>query len=98
MSNAQGVLDRFPRTRGDRPVTGDFVEKNRGSTPAEWKRLSEVYNNETTFKNSITLLDNIDIIIVRSNSERLDLLKLFGRYGIEELPDGRQVDDIIMVQ
>ncbi len=79
-------------------VTDDFVSKNRGSTPKEWKGFSKISNYETIFKNSITLMDNIDTIVVRSNSERQKLLKVFAKHGIKELPDGRQIEALVVVQ
>lgn len=76
-------------------VTGDFVRENRGTTPTEWKRFAGSTSNETIFKYSVTLLDNIETIKTRNRAERDRVLKAFKKHGIEKLPDGRKIEEVI---
>ena len=79
-------------------VRDDYVSSHRASTPAEWKQYARNSGNETILKHSITLLDNIEVIVVGSERERLRLLEVFRKRQVSELPDGRQVEDIILVR
>jgi len=79
-------------------VRDDYVSSHRGSTPAEWKKFARRSSNETIFKYSVTLLDNIDVIVVGSEREKRRLLDVFRKRRISRLPDGRKVEDIILVR
>ena len=79
-------------------VTDDHVTKNRGSTPSEWKAISRRSSNETIFKNSVTILDNIELIVAGSEKEKESILAVFQKLGITKLPDGRLVKDIVLVR
>ena len=78
-------------------VSTGYIREHRGSSVADWKKFSKVGNNETIFKNSITLLDNIDVFRVTDAAERTELLKVFRKHGVSVLEDGRRVEDIIVV-
>ncbi len=75
-------------------VQDDYVPSHRGSTPAEWKQFARNDSNETIFKHSITLLDNIELIVVNTDEQRRRLLEVFRKRQILKLPDGRKVEDI----
>jgi len=79
-------------------VTDDHVTANRGSTPTEWKAFSKRTGNETIFKNSVTILDNIELIVAGSEKEKKSILAVFQKLGITKLPDGRAVKDIVLVR
>ncbi len=79
-------------------VQDDYVSSHLGSTPAEWKQYARNSSNETIFKHSITLLDNIEVIVVGSERERSRLLEVFQKHQVSKLPDGRKVEDIILVK
>ena len=53
-------------------VTDDYVSQHRGSDPKTWKSFSRNTSNETILKYSVTLLDNLESIVVRQpdRSER----------------------------
>ncbi len=51
-------------------VRDEYVSNHRGSTPAEWKQFARRGGNETIFKYSVALLDNIDVIVVGSDREK----------------------------
>ena len=78
-------------------VTGTTVRRCRASKIDEWKAIARKYDNETIFKNNVTLLDNIDMIVVGSQSERKAIIQVFKKNGITKLPDGRLVSSIVEV-
>jgi SPP1 gp7 family putative phage head morphogenesis protein len=77
-------------------VTENFVTDHRGSTPAEWKNFAGLSGNETILKYSVTLLDNIEMIGVKSVADRKKVIDMFHKRGILTLPDGRKVEDIVV--
>ncbi len=76
----------------------DYVPSHRGSTPAEWKQFARRDGNETIFKHSIMLLDNIELIVVHTDEQRRRLLEVFRKRQVLKLPDGRKVEDIVLVR
>jgi len=79
-------------------VTGNFVRNNRFSTINGYKQVVYRSCDETIFKNSVSFLDNIDVINTKSASERMAILQVFRQHKITKLPDGRKVRDIILIQ
>ena len=79
-------------------VQDDYVTSHRGSTPAEWKQFARNGGNETIFKYSVTLLDNLETIVVSKEADRRRLLDVFQRRGVREMPDGRRVEDVVLVR
>lgn len=79
-------------------VTDDYVVSHRGSDPKTWKTYARNTSNETILKHSVTLLDNLEAIVVPSQSERTKVLAVFTKHGVSVLPDGRNVADIILVR
>ena len=45
-----------------------------------------------------TLLDNIDVIVVGSEREKQRLLEVFRNRKIMKLPDGRKIEEIVLVR
>ncbi len=78
-------------------VTEDYVPTHRGSDPKTWKTYARNSSNETILKHSVTLLDNLEAIVVGSQSERTQVLAVFRKHGISKLTDGRKVEDIVLV-
>ncbi len=79
-------------------VRDEYVSNHRGSTPADWKKFARRSSNETIFKYSVTFLDNIDVVVVGSDREKKRLMEAFLKRKITKLPDGRKVEDIILVR
>lgn len=79
-------------------VRDDYVSKNRGSTFAEWKEFSGRSGNETILKYSVTVLDNVEVIVVKDAAEKKKVLDSFAKYGIETLPDGRKVREMVFAR
>jgi len=79
-------------------VTDDYVAEHRGIGPSDWKQFSRGSSNETIFKYSITLLDNLEAVVVSSESERAKVIEVFAKHGISSLPDGRKVGEAVLVR
>ncbi|MBC8395338.1 MAG: hypothetical protein H8E08_00010 [Candidatus Marinimicrobia bacterium] len=79
-------------------VTGSSVRDNRYHNLNMFKTIaSSGRSDETIFKNSVTLLDNIDYINVYGRSDKDKLVGVFNKHGIKKLPDGRKIEDVILV-
>ncbi|MHB9036961.1 MAG: minor capsid protein [Armatimonadota bacterium] len=79
-------------------VTEDYVPAHWGSDPRTWKTYARNTSNETILKYSVTLLDNLEAIVVGSESERTKVLAVFKKHGVSTLTDGRKVKDIVLVR
>ena len=79
-------------------VTDDYVASRRGSTPEDWKSFARQSGNETILKNSVMLLDDIELIVTGSDAERKRTLASFTKRGIRRLPDGREVEKVVVVR
>lgn len=77
-------------------VTDDYVRSRRGNTPEEWRRFAGSTGNETIFKYSVTLLDNVEYIVTDNATERNRVLNSFVKRGLTVLPDGRKIEEIIL--
>jgi len=76
--------------------TGDEVRRNRKSFIKDWKKIvGRRSSDETIFKYTVTLLDNIDCIVAGSASERRAIIQAFKKRGISRLPDGRKIESIV---
>jgi Phage Mu protein F like protein len=82
------------RPAGENTHTKD-PQKARGKKIADYQSFSTKSGNETIFKNGLNLLDDIEVIRTNSATERQLVLEVFARHGIDTLPDGRHVKDII---
>lgn len=82
------------RPAGENQHTND-PQKSRGRKVADYKRFATKDRNETILKNSVNLLEDIDVIRTSSPAEKQAILQTFAKHGISALPDGRQVKDII---
>jgi len=51
-------------------------------------------NNETIFKNGLSIFDGLAKIVVSPN-ERQEVIDVFKRHGYDYLPDSRKIEDII---
>ena len=78
-------------------VTGSTVRNNREYSISRYKDMLHRGSDETIFKNSVSLLDNIDVINVGSSSSKQELIQVFKKHNIKKLPDGRLIEDVILV-
>jgi len=83
--------DNYGRT------TDSFVTSNRKTGVQDWKAASQRSSNETIFKNSLSLFDDLDAIVCRTTSERNEVIALLKRNKIDRWPDGRSLNDVVKV-
>jgi SPP1 gp7 family putative phage head morphogenesis protein len=76
-------------------VIDNYVTSNRGSDIDQWKNFARESGNETIFKYSVTLLDNIEYIVTNSSAEQKKVIQSFTSRGITKLPDGRKIEDMV---
>ncbi|MHB1001955.1 MAG: minor capsid protein [Armatimonadota bacterium] len=77
-------------------VIDDYVTQHRGFSPKEWKSFSGKSGNETILKYSVTLLDNLEHIVVSSATEHKKVMDVFKKYNISVLPDGRKIEEVVL--
>ncbi|MBZ0273704.1 phage head morphogenesis protein, partial [bacterium] len=76
--------------------TGDTVRRLRKSQVDQWKKIVQRdASDETIFKYSVTLVDNLDAIVAPTQKARMEILMSFKKRGISTLPDGRKIEDIV---
>lgn len=80
--------DMFGRT------TGNTVISERRVGVDEWRAAANNGSNETIFKDSLSIFDNLDYIKV-GKKNRAKALALFRQNGINQWPDGRKLEDVI---
>lgn len=78
-------------------VKGQYVQRNRKTGIEEWKQTAGSGGNETIFKNSLSIFDDLESINVKSESQKKTVVRLFKKHGINEWPDGRSLDEIVKV-
>lgn len=72
--------------------------EQRARTVEKFRNFSKFADNETIFKNGVSLLDDIDRIQCRSFQERLQIIDTFAKHKITTLPDGRRIEDIVTIR
>ena len=77
---------------------GNHVTQHRKTTTSELKKIAHNDSNETNFKDSLSLFDDLDRIVAHSNRERQDILKAIRDSGYDQRPDGRSLEDIVKVR
>jgi len=79
-------------------VTGNHVRQYRRVTIDGYKRIERRrYTDETIFKNEVTLLDNIKVVVVRNAAQQREVIEVFHKHGISKLPDGRSITSVVKV-
>lgn len=86
-SDWYGGVDNFFRT--------EQIYSARAKTVDDLLKAAKNGGNETLFKWGLSLLDDLDVIVVGSAKERAEVLKRFRQAGISTLADGRKVDSIV---
>ncbi|MFA7331035.1 MAG: phage minor head protein [Candidatus Delongbacteria bacterium] len=79
-------------------VTGNHAAVHRFSDAKGWKTCARNGSNETIFKGPVPVLENLQEVIVNHQAERQRILSLFREQGIEMLPDGRKIEDVIVAR
>lgn len=83
--------DLFGRT------TGTTVDDSRhGQTVDSLKAASRGISNETIFKGGLSVFDDVDRIVLATESEVADAISWMQGRGYKTWPDGRQLSEVIM--
>jgi hypothetical protein len=78
-------------------VVGDYVTRKRLFSIEDYKRLaSGGRSDETIFKYTVSLVDQIDLIKTKSAVQRKEIIELFKKKGFSKLPDGRKIEDVVL--
>lgn len=64
----------------------------------KYKKAAQHSDNETLLKYSVSLLDDLDHIQVKSKAEREAVLKIFRKHKVEKLNDGRPIEDVVRLK
>ena len=79
--------------------TEAFILRHRQSSLAELKAAARNSGNETNFKGGMSLFDDLEAIVVRSEAERKSMIRMLkSNHGLLRWPDGRKVEDIVRVK
>lgn len=73
----------------------DRIYVARAKTAEELKKYATNHANETLFKWNLSILDEIEAIVVGSKTEKSAVVRKFLDAGIKTLPDGRSVESIV---
>lgn len=88
--------------KGDKYGQSDteaFILRHRQSSLAELKAAARNSGNETNFKGGMSLFDDLEAIVVRSEAERKSMIRMLkSNHGLLRWPDGRKVEDIVRVK
>ena len=79
--------DMYGRTRGN------FVAENRGVSVRNFKDFARTSSNETIFKNSLSIFEDVDLLVT---DEPQRIIKMFKDAGYTKWPDGRKLDEVIV--
>ena len=70
----------------------------RGKSIDDYKKFATMGGNETIFKEGLNLLDEIEYIRASSTAQRDRLIKIFKDRGYRRLPDGRLIEDVVVLK
>lgn len=73
----------------------DMIYSARAKTTDQLKRFANNSSNETLFKWNLSIVEEIEAIVVSSQVEKAAVIRKFEAAGIKVLPDGRKVADIV---
>lgn len=76
-------------------VTADYVQRMRVSGVDAWRQAGGVGNNETIFKNGVSVFDHLDSIVTGSPAERDEVLQVLRKHKITAWPDGRALEEVV---
>lgn len=78
-------------------VIDDYVRKKRLTGIQDYKRLaSGGRSDETIFKYTVSLMDEIDVIKTSGPAQRAKIIEMFRKKGFSKLPDGRSIEDVVL--
>jgi len=78
-------------------VVDDYVRRKRLAGIEDYKRLaSGGRSDETIFKYTVSLVDEIDVIKTSGAAQRAKVIELFKKKGFSKLPDGRKIEEVVL--
>lgn len=78
-------------------VTEDFVQQNQRPHMSSWRgMIARMGTDETIIKDGIPLLSYLEKIVVDSDQMREDTITKIKEYGINELFNGKPIEDVIV--
>jgi hypothetical protein len=78
-------------------VIDDYVRKKRLTSIDDYKRLaSGSRSDETIFKYTVSLPDEIDVIKTSGAVQRAKIIEMFRQKGFSKLPDGRRIEEVVL--
>lgn len=80
--------DNYGRVTGAAP-------QNRAKNIEDWRKWSRYSGNETIFKYRLNLLEWGETFNVRNSAEKVELIAYLKSKGIEVLPDGRSLEQVV---
>jgi hypothetical protein len=75
-------------------VTGDYVTSSRVTNITQVGKRS-IGNDELILKDTLSMIDDIDHIVVKTKAEIDKVVNAYKKAGYETLPDGRKIKDIV---
>lgn len=91
-------LARLDAVSLDGVAFGSASSPQRLTTIAEWVLAASNASNETYFQQGLDLLSDLDFIRTPSTRDALATIQAFKAAGVESLPDGRKVADVVIVK
>ena len=88
------TTDLYGDVGGDRGAS--VVRSNRGSSVAKWKSFSRHEDNETIFKNGLSLIEEVEKVIAGDSQTRKRIIEAYRAAGIDRFPDGRTLEEVIV--
>ncbi|WP_066016583.1 phage minor head protein [Endozoicomonas atrinae] len=76
-------------------TTDTHVQQHRKITVSQLREISRLGGNETIFKNSLSIFDDLESIRIDSLDERQNVIQLFKDAGYQQWPDGRPLEQVI---
>jgi ADP-ribose pyrophosphatase YjhB (NUDIX family) len=77
-------------------VSSNFVLPNRAGSIKGWKSHAGSGSNETIFKNSLSIFDDLEAINVETAGERDEIIQLFKNHlRSDKFPDGRKITEVV---
>jgi len=87
----------FGRDRYGKVKDATQVEVEHRGDVDGWKGHAMAGDNETNFKEALSIFDRLDGIIATNTSQKNRLIEVLKKHGYNQWPDGRSLDDVVRV-
>ena len=79
-------------------TTGRTVLENRKTGIDAFRAAARRSNNETNFKNGLSLLEDLEHIVCANQYERDKVIQVIQKHGYRAWPDGRPIEEVVTVR